>query len=1005
MAVCDNTMDSIQLFLKEVTEELLYNIVYDENEIDYRTLSENFELKTGYRPMDFFGLGNKTGRGWLDFIRGIPGVQGSKKIYIEVIPDSEDSNSEDEDEARVYKVFNTTNLAKASGLLVSVAQYREMILIKCCQIMKDNFADLSSCKDANGNTPLHIIAALPGLTYDCNTLVKYLLQAGVDPLAVNNDGQTFLHIIFGGFQAENVANGGLCFTNKRVGKTIWFVEDTVELLELLSQELSPTHTALFAKAQDKNGNTVLHEWALSTTVQSESIEEEKICKKLLKFGASLRIANHSGDVPLHYACTPELFKVFLQKGAVCRARNDCDESPVLFILKLSADAAFAQTSAIEQIADQAFVKTTSGSISVQEALKLLENLKNILLQNKDAKESVWIPDVKGNIAIDLVLIAIRIGSYGLGKTLVTFWAAFLCSSLVQLLNEMLRNATPSDMKRTAKNGQSFLHVLLDMGDNNKHTIVRETYMIQSVEILLGHNVDVNAVDSKGRTPLDIAYKHQDKSLYKQCADLLIKHGATGKHRRDISSSLSTIIQSSFLSRMSNLRIENETRKLRSCPPRHLNNAKRLTDSYVEVSVVEKYRYSSEVSIGSGAVSSIFVAIKDENVDSLSGAIECRAYALKRMEKAKMNPTEIKREITTLLSLNGKCENIIKCHEAVEDGNFQYLCLDLMDGDLHEFVTNNDVNQVLKSNPATSVQITKEIVNGLMFLHEQKFIHRDLKPGNILYTTDPTLHFKIADFGLTKNTSTSSMMTSTGGSGVAMAAGTRCWMAPELVSMNSKKHTLESDIFSLGLVLHYLHTLGNHPFVNKSEPAHVIERKIVEKPAKLDQSLHAEVASFLQVLLTKDPLKRPPAAYLNQHPYLWSDRKKIEFLKAVGDQPEATYPAQNPNSALELRLQNTSTGRNVRILSWDQTIGTLYIEMTTAWQRKKYRTDKVIDLVRFIRNAYAHKQERSPQTQQDLVENIFTQVYPSLVLDVFGVVQELKLEKDRSSIREALSMST
>ena len=34
-AVYDNTMDSIQLFLKEVTEELLYNIVYDENEIDY----------------------------------------------------------------------------------------------------------------------------------------------------------------------------------------------------------------------------------------------------------------------------------------------------------------------------------------------------------------------------------------------------------------------------------------------------------------------------------------------------------------------------------------------------------------------------------------------------------------------------------------------------------------------------------------------------------------------------------------------------------------------------------------------------------------------------------------------------------------------------------------------------------------------------------------------------------------------------------------------------------
>ena len=753
-----------------------------------------------------------------------------------------------------------------------------------------------------------------------------------------------------------------------------------------------------AKAQDKNGNTVLHEFALSTTEQSESTEKETICKKLLKFGASLRIANHSGDVPLHYACTPELFKVFLQKGAVCRARNDREESPVLFLLKLSADLAFAETSAIAELANQAFVKTTSIR-SVQEATTLLENIKNILLQNKDAKESVWIPDIKGNIAIDVVLIAIRIGSYGLSTD------RYTNLSLVKLLKEMLRNATPSDMKRTIKNGQSFLHVLLDMGDNKKHAIVRETYMLQSVEILLEHNVDVNAVDSEGRSPLDIAYKHQDKSLYKKCADLLIKHGGTGNHRRGISSSLSTTIQPSFHSRMSNLRIQKETRKLRSCPARHLNNAQRLADPDAKVSVVEKYRYSGEDLIGSGAFSSIFVAIKDENVDSRSGAIECRAYALKRMEKAKMNPKEIKREITTLLSLSGKCENIIKCHEAVEDGNFQYLCLDLMDGDLQEFVTNNDVNKVLKSNPATSVQITKEIVNGLMFLHEQKFIHRDLKPGNILYTTDPTLHFKIADFGLTKNTSTSSMMTSTGGSGVAMAAGTRCWVAPELVSMNSKEHTLQSDIFSLGLVLHYLHTLGNHPFINESEPAHVIERKIVENPPKLDQSLRAEVVSFLQVLLTKDPLKRPPAAYLNQHPYLWSDRKKIEFLKAVGDQPEAINPAEHPSSALELRLQNTSTGRNVSTLAWDQTIRTLYLEITTAWKRKKYRTDRLIDLVRFIRNAYAHKQERSSQTQQDLVENIFTRVYPSLVLDVFGVVQELRLEEDRSSIREALRMST
>ena len=999
-AIRDNTMDSIKLFLKEVTEELLYNIVYDENEIDYWNVSTIFEKKTGYQPMDVFGFGNQTGRRWLDY------TEYSNYVYN--ISNYDDSG---EDEDHVYKEFNTTclYLGKVSYFEVSVAQYREMILIKCCEIMKDNFDDLSSCKDANGNTPLHLIAALPGIT--CDTLVKYLLLAGVDPLAANNDGQTFLHIIFGRFQAQNVADGTLWFKNERLAKAKWFVEDRVDLLELLFQELSPTYTALLAKAQDNNGNTVLHEYALSTKVEHEFVEKDNICKQLLKFGASFRVANNSGNVPLHYAYTPELFKIFIQNGAVYRARNDRDESPVLFILKLSAELAFAQTSATAELANQGFVKTTS-TRSIDEAAKLLKNLKSIVTQNEDAMETVWIPDVKGNVPIDIVLIAIRIGSYDLAGRIGPFinvLMAELCPSLVKLLSEMLRYARTSDMKRQNKEGQSFLHVLLDMGDDNEHTIIRENNICQSVEILLEHGVDVNTVDSKGRTPLDIAHKYHDKrpSLYQKCADLLLKHGATGKRdKRNISSSPSTPSLSIFEG-MFNLRIHNEVRKLRSCPTRHLNNAKRLTTApATEVTVVGKYRYSNQDLIGSGGFSSIFLAIKDENVDSGSGTIECRAYALKRMEKAKMNPKEIKREITILLSISGKCENIIKCHETVEDKNFQYLCLDLMDGDLNKFVTNDEVNKVLKSNQATGVQITREIINGLIFLHGQKFIHRDLKPGNILYTTDSTLHFKIADFGLTKNTSSSSSMTSTRGSGVAMAPGTRCWMAPELVSRNSREHTQQSDIFSMGLVLHYLLTLGKHPFrTGNEEPDHVIERKIVEMPANLDRALRAEVTSFLQFLLTKVPSKRPPAAYLNQHPYLWSDKKKMEFLKAVGDQQEAAYPAKNPNSALELRLQATNTGQSVRFISWDLAIGKLYEEITKAWKSKKYRTDKVIDLIRFIRNAYAHKQERSHQTKQDLVDNIFIRVYPSLVLDVFGVVQGLGFEETRSSIREALSSNT
>ena len=1000
-------MESIQLFLKEVTRELLYNIVHEYREIDHYRLHVIFTEKTGCRPMNFFGFGNDTGQSWLNLLEGIPGVQGRKKISIASDPYFDPSNEkcdyEDSQEECVYKVFNETYL-ELGDRSVTAAEYREMILIKCCEMI-ENFDDLSNCQDANGNTPLHYIAALPGITHDCETLVKYLLQARVDPLATNNDGQTFLHIIFGRFRVEH---DKLCSENTRAPKTKWFMEDRVELLKLLSQNLSSTYTALLAKTQDKNGNTVLHECLLSTSVDELTVEDN-ICINLLQFGASLIIPNKSNEVPLHYAYTPKLFEIFILNGAVCRIRNNRDETPVLFILKKSVDLAFAQTSAAAEIVDQAFVETILTK-SVSRAITLLKNLKNIVSRNDDAKDTVWIPDVKGNVAVSVILVAIRIGSYDLLS-----WNAELCSVLVELLREVLRNASANDMKWMNKKGQSLLHVLLDMGDNNKHIICDgEEYICQSLEILLQSGADVNAVDLQKLSPLDVTRKYRKElpSLYKRCSELLIRYGAIGQHEARGNSttlsanSLATSSLAWVYRSLSNLGVYNETRKLRSCPKRHLDEAKQLTDPGTkDVIVIGKYRYASQNLIGSGAFSSIFVAIKDENADGKSGGIHCRAFALKRIEKARINSKDIQREINTLISISDKCEQIIKYHESFEDDNFQYLCLDLMDGDLHEFVTNKDMNKVLKSNPASGVQITRELIDGLAFLHKEKFIHCDLKPGNILYTTDPSLNFKIADFGLTKDTAGSSMISSTGGSSVAMAAGTRCWMAPELVSMKTRDHTQQSDVFSLGLVLHYLLTLGKHPFETEGEPAHVMERNIAEMPPNLDPVLGPEAISCLQILLAKNPVKRPPAAYLNQHPFLWSDRKKIEFVKAVGDQPEAAYPAKNPNSELERRLQATNTGGRVRLQTWDAVIPQMYQETITARPQKKYRTDKLIDLIRFIRNAYVHKDEKSVQFQRCLDENIFTCEFPSLVLHVFGVVQQLKFDESHSNIRDALSLST
>ena len=964
-------MESVKLFLKELTHELLYNNVYQVGKIEVKDLHNEFRRKTGYWPMDFFGFGD--GHGWFDFITRMPVLELGNIISVC------DINDERKD---IYKIINEEYITENQKRL-RVSVYRESLLIKCCMIMKDYLAGVSRCKDANGNTPLHLIAALPGMFHNCPIMVKYLLQAGVDPLALNNDRQNFLHILCGRFQATNDGNGGLRFRNVRlICRGDWYDEGRATFLNILFKALPSAHITLLATAQDKNGNTVMHEWLFSTPIESEfHLDECGILEKLLTYISPLylRLQNNYGEVPLHYAFNSKVFKSLLRNGAVVRARNDRDETPILFMLKMVADIAFTQSSLSTELAGQGFVKTTSDIRNYYHD-NLLDNLMNIVSESEEVKHTAYIPDIEGNIAVDIVLIAIRLASYN--SDIFHLFTDDLRSFFVKLLSELVHNASTSDLRRQNKKGQNFLHVLLDMGDDNKHTIVQEGEILQSVEILINHDVDVNAVDLKGYTPLDITDKHfnKGKSVYKKCAELLIKNRA----KRNISS------------------LGNQSRKLRSCPERHKNSALRLTDPSSNVKVVEKYRYFNPFPIGHGAFSTVFVAIKDENVDSRSGTVECRAYALKRLDKAKINPQEIKREITTLLSISGKCDNIVNYYESFEDGFFQYLCLDLMDGDLNEFVTNN-VTKVLKTNVAT--RVTEEIVSGLAFLHENGFIHRDLKPGNILYTTDPALHFKIADFGLTKNISTSSTMTSSRGSGIAMAPGTRCWIAPELVSKKSREHTQETDVFSLGLVLHYLLTLGKHPFATeREEPTHVIERRIVYTPANLDRALHPEATNLLQNLLRKDPpTKRPPAKFLNQHPFLWGERKKIEFLKAVGDQPEAVSPGSYVNSELEKDLQKTITGQQVSSVPWDRAIEKLYEEVTKAWRQKKYRTDKVIDLLRFIRNSYAHKQERSLLVQEALDKNIFLRAYPPLVFDVWIVVRKLGFDESRSNIRNALSL--
>ena len=110
----------------------------------------------------------------------------------------------------------------------------------------------------------------------------------------------------------------------------------------------------------------------------------------------------------------------------------------------------------------------------------------------------------------------------------------------------------------------------------------------------------------------------------------------------------------------------------------------------------------------------------------------REVALKRLEKARLAKTEgmLEREISCLLKLSS-CPNVVNYITCTRDSNFEYIVIELMEGSLDNYLSSTKVH-------SQALTICSQIALGMKFLHGSDVLHRDLKPQNTLYRTEP--HF-------------------------------------------------------------------------------------------------------------------------------------------------------------------------------------------------------------------------------------------------------------------------
>ncbi|KAL3470170.1 kinase-like domain-containing protein [Aspergillus californicus] len=158
----------------------------------------------------------------------------------------------------------------------------------------------------------------------------------------------------------------------------------------------------------------------------------------------------------------------------------------------------------------------------------------------------------------------------------------------------------------------------------------------------------------------------------------------------------------------------------------------------------------------------------------------------------------KRELEALVTFSNPDvaeyrNHFVQCLGWFDDEHHLYIAMEFMYfGDLQQYITCRPFPE------SEAASITSQVAQGLCYMHENHFVHRDLKPLNILVSEPgPRWHVKLADFGMAKSMDGTLLAT--------QSIGTRGYVAPELTEELTTKYTPAVDIWALGAVVFCMRT--------------------------------------------------------------------------------------------------------------------------------------------------------------------------------------------------------
>jgi serine/threonine-protein kinase len=249
-------------------------------------------------------------------------------------------------------------------------------------------------------------------------------------------------------------------------------------------------------------------------------------------------------------------------------------------------------------------------------------------------------------------------------------------------------------------------------------------------------------------------------------------------------------------------------------------------------------YRIQKKLGQGAMATVFLAQQL----SLDRPVAVKVLPKKFSDNAKFIERFYK-EGRAAAKLNHP--NIVGAFDVGQAGEHHYFVMEYVDG----LTVYDRVVKDKRIPEAEAVRIVTQVAKALQHAHARGFIHRDIKPKNIMINSQGVV--KLADLGLARAMSDKEAAKAEAG----RAYGTPYYISPEQIRGEIKIGP-QADIYGLGATCYHMVT-GRVPFEGKNPSAvmHMHLKNELKPPDHVNPKLSAAAAQVIEMMMAKNPAER------------------------------------------------------------------------------------------------------------------------------------------------------